>query len=80
MRKCVGYMESKPKSELIRIIAYEGKINIDVTGRANGRGAYICPEAECLAKAEKNNGLKRSLKTDIDKETLAQLFEDLKTY
>ena len=56
MRKCVGCMESKPKKELIRIAGYEGQVALDPTGKAKGRGVYLCPNAECLAKAKKKAG------------------------
>lgn len=58
MRQCVGCREMKPKRELIRVIrTSEDEILIDATGKKNGRGAYICPNRECLEKADKNKGL-----------------------
>ena len=63
MRQCVGCREMKPKRKLIRVIrTSEDEILIDATGKKNGRGAYICPNRECLEKAVKNKGLERSLK------------------
>ena len=63
MRKCIGCGEMKSKKELIRIIRTpEGEIVLDKTGRQNGRGAYICDDAECFKKARKNKGLERSFK------------------
>ena len=64
-RKCVGCNEKKPKNELIRIVrcADTGSIEIDRTGKKNGRGAYICPNAACLKKAKKR--LSANLDTDI---------------
>ena len=64
-RKCVGCNEKKPKNELIRIVrcADTGSIEIDRTGKKNGRGAYICPNAACLKKAKKR--LSVNLETDI---------------
>ena len=64
-RKCVGCNEKKPKNELIRIVrcADTGSIEIDRTGKKNGRGAYICPNAACLKKAKKR--LSANLETDI---------------
>ena len=52
MRRCVGCMESKPKKELIRIAGYEGEVSLDPTGKAKGRGAYLCPNRQCLEKAK----------------------------
>ena len=65
MRRCIGCMESKPKSELIRIACYEGRISPDPDGTAKGRGVYLCPNYECVAKAIRRKGLQRSFKTDI---------------
>ena len=53
MRKCIGCNESKTKKELVRIVrSPEGDISLDLTGKKSGRGAYICPDAECLKKAK----------------------------
>ena len=69
MRQCVGCREMKPKRELIRVIrTSEDAIQIDATGKKNGRGAYICPKRECLDLAVKSKGLERSLKIAIPKE------------
>ena len=69
MRQCVGCREMKPKRELIRVIrTSEDEILIDATGKKNGRGAYICPNRECLEKAVKNKGLERSLKISVPQE------------
>lgn len=69
MRQCVGCREMKPKRKLIRVIrTSEDEILIDATGKKNGRGAYICPNRECLEKAVKNKGLERSLKISVPQE------------
>ena len=69
MRQCIGCGEMKEKKELIRIIKTpEGELVLDKTGRQNGRGAYICNNAECLAKARKSKGLERSFKQSINAE------------
>ena len=66
MRQCIGCQEMKSKKEMIRVIRTpEGEICIDATGRKNGRGAYVCANADCLKKAVKNHGLERSLKMHI---------------
>jgi hypothetical protein len=78
MRKCVGCGEMKEKKEMIRILKTpEDEIILDTTGRANGRGAYICNSADCLAKAIKNKGLERSLKSQIPEDVSARLKEEL---
>ena len=54
-RQCVGCREKKPKPELIRVVrAPDGAISLDARGKAAGRGAYLCPKAVCLKKAQKN--------------------------
>ena len=71
MRKCVGCGEMKEKKELIRVIKTpEDEILLDKTGRANGRGAYICNNVSCLSKAIKNRGLEKSLKAQIPEDVL----------
>ncbi len=77
-RKCVGCGEMKEKKELIRVIKTpENEILLDTTGKANGRGAYICNNAECLRKALKNKGLERSLKAGIPDEVRVRLEKEL---
>ena len=57
LRKCTGCQEMKDKKELIRIVRNdEGEFSLDRTGKKPGRGAYICPNGECLAKAQKSKG------------------------
>lgn len=80
MRRCVGCMESKPKGELIRIAAYDGQIAIDRTGRANGRGVYVCPNEECVKKAQKRNSFKRGFRMDIPGEQIERIYEELKQH
>ena len=68
MRRCIGCMESRSKEELVRIACYEGRVSLDPTGKAKGRGVYLCPSEECVAKAIKKKALQRSFKSDIDGE------------
>ena len=66
MRRCVGCMESKPKKELIRIVGEgEHDLKIDATGKANGRGVYLCPKGDCFAMARKKRAISRSLEMEI---------------
>ncbi len=77
-RQCVGCGEMKDKKELIRILRTpEGEFTLDLTGRKNGRGAYLCRSAECLKKAEKNKGLERSFKMTIPKEVYEALEKEM---
>lgn len=63
MRRCVACMRSRPKSELIRVVAKEdGSLHLDPEGKSPGRGAYICREDACLNTAIKKNALRRNLK------------------
>lgn len=78
MRQCTGCREMRSKREMIRVIkTAENEICIDATGRNNGRGAYICPNMECLKLAMKNRGLERSLKTAIPESVYRQLEEEM---
>jgi len=78
MRTCVGCGEQKTKKELIRVVKNsEDQVFIDFAGKANGRGAYLCPDPECLKKAEKRDALSRSLGTRIDKAVYAELERQL---
>lgn len=68
-RTCIGCNEIKPKKELIRVVKNkENQIFIDKTGKANGRGAYLCNNLECLEKAIKTKKLERTFETTIEPE------------
>lgn len=78
LRKCVGCGEAKSKKELIRVLKTpEDTVVLDSTGRQNGRGAYICPNSECLKKAKKSKGLERSLKISIPEEIYESLEKEM---
>lgn len=78
LRKCTGCQEMKNKKELIRIVKGEdGEFSIDTTGKKAGRGAYICPNVECLEKARKSKGLERSFKSAVPAEVYEKLREEL---
>jgi uncharacterized protein len=78
LRKCVGCNEHSPKKDLIRVVkSKDGEVFIDVTGKANGRGAYICIKAECLKKAQKRDSLSRALETKVDKALYEKLINEL---
>ena len=75
LRKCIGCQEMKNKKELIRVVRNDaGEISLDSTGKKPGRGAYVCPNAECLNKACKSKGLDRSFKTSVPQ----SVYEELK--
>jgi predicted RNA-binding protein YlxR (DUF448 family) len=81
LRRCVGCLEMKDKKELIRILKdEENHISIDLSGRRNGRGAYICPDENCLMKAMKSRALERSLKSRVDSSIYDSLSEELNRF
>ncbi len=77
-RRCVGCRESFDKRQLIRVIRTpEGKIELDLTGKSNGRGAYLCRNAECLKKARKKRSLNSSLNVSVPDEIYDKLEKEL---
>lgn len=76
MRTCIACRTEKPKKELIRIVGTkEGVYSLDFTGRASGRGAYVCNNADCVKKLTQKRLLNNAFKTEIDKsvyETIAE--------
>ncbi len=78
-RTCIGCNEIKLKKELIRIVKNkEGQISLDKTGKANGRGAYICDNIECLEKAIKTKRLERNFETKISEDIYNELRQTIK--
>lgn len=74
-RTCIGCNEVKLKKELIRVVKNkENQIFMDKTGKANGRGAYLCNNVECLEKAIKSKRLERTFEMQIDE----KIYEDLR--
>ena len=77
-RQCTGCGEMRDKSDLIRVIRTpEDKIEVDFTGKKNGRGAYLCNNPDCLAKARKIKSLERSLKMAIPPEVYERISEEM---
>ena len=75
---CLGCGEMKPKKELIRAVrSPEGEISIDLTGKKNGRGAYICRSAECFRKARKARRLEKSFSCKISDEVYDNMEKEL---
>lgn len=78
LRKCTSCQEMKDKRTLVRVVRSEnGEFSVDFTGKKPGRGAYICPNLECLEKAKKSKGLERSFKTPVPAEVYEKLREEL---
>ena len=77
MRMCVGCREMKPKRELVRVVRTDEGIIFDKTARLPGRGAYICPNQECLNKAVKTKSIDRALESKLEDEVVRQLQREL---
>ncbi|MFO7887469.1 MAG: YlxR family protein [Eubacteriales bacterium] len=78
LRKCLGCEERFPKKELIRIVKdKKGNIILDKTGKANGRGAYICNNSECLEKAYKNKKIEKTFRSQIPENIYEIIKEEL---
>lgn len=78
MRMCVGCREMKPKASLTRVVKpQDGDARIDRTGKAAGRGAYVCDNIDCLKKAEKTRALERALDTKIEESVFAALQQQI---
>ncbi len=74
MRQCIGCREMKPKRGLLRILRTpEGELTVDPTGKKNGRGAYLCSDPQCFAKARKSRALERSFQMSISQDVYERL-------
>lgn len=78
MRQCMGCRERKPKREMLRVVrSPEGTVSLDFRGKAPGRGAYVCPNPECLKKAVRSKALERNLEVPIPPEVLERLSREV---
>ena len=79
MRQCLGCREMKPKKELIRVVrAPDGaSISLDFKGKANGRGAYLCPDPVCLKKAVRAKALEHAFSAAIPAAVYERLNEEM---
>ena len=77
-RQCMGCRERKPKRDMIRVVrGTDGVVLLDFSGKVNGRGAYVCPDPECLKKARKSRSLERCLETQIPEEGYDRLDREM---
>ena len=77
-RQCMGCRERRPKRDMIRILRPpEGVVGLEFGGKMIGRGAYICPETECLKKVQKSKALERSLEVPIPDEVFERLAKEM---
>ena len=78
LRHCTGCGEEKPKKELVRVVrSPQGEIALDRVGKMPGRGAYLCPSAQCLAKARKAKRLERALDAQIPPEVYERIEQEI---
>ena len=78
LRRCTGCLEMKDKKTLVRVVrSQEGKFSLDRTGKAQGRGAYVCAVKTCLERACKQKGLERSFKSPVPPEVYEKLKAEL---
>lgn len=76
MRTCVITQEKYPKKELIRVVRTpENTVIVDITGRANGRGAYLKKDIEVINLAKKNKKLERHLEVEVPNEIYEELIK-----
>ncbi len=77
-RQCMGCRERRNKRDMIRVVRTpDGAVNLDFSGKMNGRGAYICPDPECLKRALKSKSLDRSLEVTIPEEVYDRLAKEM---
>lgn len=78
MRQCMGCRERKAKRDMIRVVrGTDGVVSLDFSGKLNGRGAYICPDPDCLKKAQRSKALDRSLEVTIPEEVYERLAKEI---
>ena len=77
-RQCMGCRDRKNKRDMIRVVrTTEGVATLDFSGKVNGRGAYVCPDPECLRKARKTRALERCLEVVISQEVYDRLEKEM---
>ncbi len=77
-RQCMGCRERKEKRQLIRVVRTpQGDVTLDLGGKLNGRGAYLCPNGECLKKAIRSKSLERSLEVPIPETVYHRLEQEM---
>lgn len=78
MRMCIGCRQMRPKRELVRLVrSADGNVFVDATGKAAGRGAYICRDAACLQRAVKARAIEHAFSQGLDEAALLKLQQEL---
>ena len=77
-RQCMGCRERKNKRDMIRVVRQtDGTVSLDFSGKLNGRGAYVCPDPECLKKCRKTRSLDRCLEVTIPEDVYERLTKEM---
>ena len=71
-RMCVSCRQIKPKADMLRVTLWENTVALDISGNRQGRGSYVCNNADCIEKAHKTRGFERGLKTKVP----AEIYEE----
>ena len=78
MRTCIGCGTIRPKKDLVRIVfTPDGELHVDRTGRANGRGAYLCDDADCLQKARKRKSFGKAFRKQVPAKAQGRLEDEI---
>ena len=78
MRQCMGCRERRAKRELLRVVRMtDGNVSLDFSGKLGGRGAYVCPDPQCLHKAMKSKALDRQLEVTVPQEVYDRLAKEM---
>ena len=77
-RQCMGCRERKNKRDMLRVVrGTDGEVSLDFSGKLNGRGAYVCPDPDCLKKARKTRALERCLEVAIPEEVYDRMEKEM---
>ena len=77
-RQCMGCRERKDKKAMLRVVRKtDGTVGLDFSGKLNGRGAYVCPDPECLKKAQRSKALERCLEVAIPQEVYDLMMREM---
>ena len=77
-RQCMGCRERKNKRDMLRVVrGTDGEVSLDFSGKLNGRGAYVCPDPECLKKARKSRALERCLEIAIPEQVYDRMEKEM---
>ncbi len=77
MRMCVLTKEKWPKKDLIRIVFYEGKVAVDPTGKANGKGCYLKKDPLIIEEAHKKKILNHIFETEVDDNIYEEIIKNI---